>query len=82
MRVGNELFWGYDDFPYMELVLAGKDPLDSKEKAKWHALSIRLRSAGASAPNDLFDGGQKSLRETAQPSSSRPLAWLAANRIY
>jgi 2-hydroxychromene-2-carboxylate isomerase len=35
MRVGNELFWGYDDFPYMELVLAGKDPLDSKEKAKW-----------------------------------------------
>jgi 2-hydroxychromene-2-carboxylate isomerase len=27
MTVGDELFWGYDDFPYLELVLAGKDPL-------------------------------------------------------
>lgn len=28
MIVGDELFWGYDDFPYLELVLAGRDPLD------------------------------------------------------
>ena len=28
MMVGDELFWGYDDFPYLELVLAGKDPID------------------------------------------------------
>ena len=28
MMVGEELFWGYDDFPYLELFLAGKDPLD------------------------------------------------------
>ena len=28
MAVGDELFWGYDDFPYLELFLAGKDPLD------------------------------------------------------
>ena len=28
MIVGDELFWGYDDFPYLELVLAGKDPID------------------------------------------------------
>jgi len=27
MTVGEELFWGYDDFPYLELVLAGRDPL-------------------------------------------------------
>ncbi len=27
MMVGDELFWGYDDFPYLELLLAGKDPL-------------------------------------------------------
>ena len=27
MFVGDELFWGYDDFPYLELVLAGRDPL-------------------------------------------------------
>jgi 2-hydroxychromene-2-carboxylate isomerase len=29
MIVGDELFWGYDDFPYLELVLAGNDPLDA-----------------------------------------------------
>lgn len=28
MEVGEELFWGYDDFPYLELYLAGRDPLD------------------------------------------------------
>ena len=28
MIVGDDLFWGYDDFPYLELVLAGRDPID------------------------------------------------------
>ncbi len=28
MVVGDELFWGYDDIPYLERCLAGKDPLD------------------------------------------------------
>jgi 2-hydroxychromene-2-carboxylate isomerase len=27
MEVGDELFWGYDDFPRLEMVLAGDDPL-------------------------------------------------------
>src|SRR5439155_11762950 len=35
MEVGDELFWGYDDFPYLELCLAGKDPLDSGQWQKW-----------------------------------------------
>jgi 2-hydroxychromene-2-carboxylate isomerase len=36
MEVGDELFWGYDDFPYLELFLAGKDPLDRrKETERW-----------------------------------------------
>ncbi|HXW85012.1 MAG TPA: DsbA family protein [Candidatus Binataceae bacterium] len=35
MEVGDELFWGYDDFPYLELVLAGKDPIDPAAVAKW-----------------------------------------------
>ena len=26
MQVGDEVFWGYDDFPYLELLLAGKGP--------------------------------------------------------
>ena len=34
MEVGDELFWGYDDFPYLELFLAGKDPVDPAEWAK------------------------------------------------
>lgn len=28
MVVGTELFWGYDDLPYLERYLAGTDPLD------------------------------------------------------
>src|SRR5215467_9501109 len=35
MEVGEELFWGYDDFPYLDLFLAGKDPLVPKEWEKW-----------------------------------------------
>jgi 2-hydroxychromene-2-carboxylate isomerase len=34
MEVGDELFWGYDDFPYLELFLAGKDPVDATELAR------------------------------------------------
>jgi hypothetical protein len=34
MEVGDELFWGYDDFPYLELFLAGKDPIDPAEWRK------------------------------------------------
>ena len=35
MEVGDELFWGYDDFPYLELFLAGKDPLDPTDWRRW-----------------------------------------------
>ena len=35
MRVGDEIFWGYDDLPYLEMHLAGRDPLDPEELAKW-----------------------------------------------
>lgn len=35
MEVGGELFWGYDDFPYLELCLAGKDPLAAVEWEKF-----------------------------------------------
>jgi 2-hydroxychromene-2-carboxylate isomerase len=35
MRVEDQLFWGYDDWPYLELFLAGKDPLDPREAARW-----------------------------------------------
>jgi 2-hydroxychromene-2-carboxylate isomerase len=35
VEVGDELFWGYDDFPYLELVLAGKDPLADDVWRRW-----------------------------------------------
>ena len=37
MLVEKELFWGYDDWPFLELFLAGKDPLDPSEAAEWLA---------------------------------------------
>ncbi|HEY8493157.1 MAG TPA: 2-hydroxychromene-2-carboxylate isomerase [Myxococcota bacterium] len=33
MRVGRELFWGYDDLPYLELHLAGRDPIPPAPEA-------------------------------------------------
>ena len=27
MEIGGEIFWGYDDLPYLELFLSGEDPL-------------------------------------------------------
>lgn len=30
-----ELFWGYDDLPYLEMVLAGEDPIDPEEARFW-----------------------------------------------
>ena len=35
MEVGGEVFWGYDDFPYLELHLAGKDALMARDWQKW-----------------------------------------------
>jgi 2-hydroxychromene-2-carboxylate isomerase len=35
MAVGDEVFWGYDDFPHLELFLAGKDPLDIAQWQNW-----------------------------------------------
>jgi len=35
MCVAGELFWGYDDLPYLEKHLAGEDPLDPEDAARW-----------------------------------------------
>jgi 2-hydroxychromene-2-carboxylate isomerase len=48
MLVGEELFWGYDDFPYLELHLAGKDPLDPEK------LRTSVRAAPPSAVRRRF----------------------------
>ena len=41
MIVKDELFFGYDDFPYMEMVLAGNDPLDPETLERWRRADIR-----------------------------------------
>jgi 2-hydroxychromene-2-carboxylate isomerase len=47
MDVAGEIFWGYDDFPYLELFLAGKDPLSSEVIENWpgppRASAVRRR---------------------------------------
>ena len=35
MIIDSELFWGYDDFPFLERFLAGRDPLDHEALKAW-----------------------------------------------
>ena len=51
MQLGSEVFWGYDDLPYLELALAGKDPLDEAAVASW------VRPGTASAMRRRFRAG-------------------------
>ncbi len=46
METAGELFWGYDDFPQLELVLAGRDPIDASAWSRWaapRASAVRVR---------------------------------------
>ena len=44
MIVGDEPFWGYDDFAFLESHLAGKDPLTADAVTRW---------AGKSSPSAM-----------------------------
>lgn len=35
MIIDDELFWGYDDFPYMEIFLKGDDPINKNHLKNW-----------------------------------------------
>jgi 2-hydroxychromene-2-carboxylate isomerase len=54
MELRGELFWGYDDFPQLERFLAGRDPLDPREVARWTGAprpsAVRRRVRGGSEP--------------------------------
>jgi 2-hydroxychromene-2-carboxylate isomerase len=47
IEVGGELFWGYDDFPHLEMFLAGKDPARPADVREWseplQASAVRAR---------------------------------------
>jgi 2-hydroxychromene-2-carboxylate isomerase len=48
MQVGGELFWGYDDFPHLELHLAGRDPLPPDYATTWSG--VRSGAVRRNAP--------------------------------
>ncbi len=43
VTAGEELFWGFDDFEYLERHLAGKDELDADTLKAWNALQPSAR---------------------------------------
>lgn len=58
-EVGGELFFGYDDLPYLEAFLAGEDPLDPEAAKLW----------GAAPPQP--GAMRRRFRETLPPSWQR-----------
>jgi 2-hydroxychromene-2-carboxylate isomerase len=58
-EVEDELFWGYDDLPYLERFLAGEDTLDPEEAKLW--------GAGPPRPSSM----RRRFREQAPPSWQR-----------
>jgi 2-hydroxychromene-2-carboxylate isomerase len=46
MIVGNEVFWGYDDLPYLEGLLAGRDPLAKADVATYENQWLEARAQG------------------------------------
>jgi len=40
MRVEGELFFGYDDFPFIEGFLQGRDPVEASEFMRWKQTSV------------------------------------------
>jgi len=58
-EVEGELFWGYDDLPYLELFLSGEDPIDPEEAKLW--------GVGPPRPSAM----RRRFREEAPPSWQR-----------
>jgi len=60
-QVGDELFFGYDDFTFLEMLLAGKDPLMSAQSqewlsATWSASSMRKEVLSKTANKETHHG--------------------------
>jgi len=50
MLVGTEVFWGYDDLPFLERFLAGDDPLAERDVAGFTAAWTACRTRGSHRP--------------------------------
>jgi 2-hydroxychromene-2-carboxylate isomerase len=46
MKVGDELFWGFDSLPHLEQYLAGRDPIASRDLTRWRELPATARRRG------------------------------------
>jgi 2-hydroxychromene-2-carboxylate isomerase len=58
MTVGDELFWGYDDFPWLERMLRGEDLVDDGTRRKWLAVQpSAIRRAARPRGDETQDGG-------------------------
>ena len=55
MAVGDEVFWGYDDFPYLDTYLAGEDPLPSLDAPQFNTAPV----ASAMRKQMAGDGGSE-----------------------
>jgi 2-hydroxychromene-2-carboxylate isomerase len=49
MEIGEELFWGYDDLPYLERFASGNDSFDAEEWQTWPAPKASATRARALA---------------------------------
>ena len=47
---GSEMFWGYDDLPFVERALSGLDALDSDQLQQWAAVAASAARARKPAP--------------------------------
>jgi 2-hydroxychromene-2-carboxylate isomerase len=47
MLADGELFWGYDSLSHLDRFLAGEDPIDGAELARWATLPATAKRAGA-----------------------------------
>jgi len=47
---GSEMFWGYDDLPFVERALSGLDALNSEQLQKWSAVGASAARARKQAP--------------------------------
>jgi 2-hydroxychromene-2-carboxylate isomerase/catechol 2,3-dioxygenase-like lactoylglutathione lyase family enzyme len=83
MGVAGELFWGYDDLPFLARYLAGEDPLDPKQVARW--LGAGRSSAVRRRPGGVPMAAQVSIGvadlERARPFYDAALAVLGYARV-
>jgi len=66
-EIEDELFFGYDDLPYLEAFLAGRDSLDPAEAARWGAGPPRPSAMRRRFREELPPSWQREAEARAKP---------------